>query len=679
MGLPGPLRWVATVGWVALCLASGARPAVATTEDVLTAKGPQDTRERSLLDLSLEELLDLEVQVASAEPQTTREAPAVVTVVTRQEIEQSGARDLIDVLRRVSGFDFGVDVWGVVGIGFRGHWGHEGKVMLAVDGMIMNELMYGNLAFGSHFPIAQIERIEIVRGPGSVIHGNSAELAVINIITKIGSEQSGLRAGTTAGQFEGGYARLNLDASYGRASGAGADGAANSYFGISASGSTAQRSTQTYTDIYGASYAMNGNQELKDQQFEMQYRRGGLRAQFLYDAYRTNARDADVAIVPAPLDEDFFSYLGGLSYAFTPRPGLKITPEFKVTVEQPWRNNDDPNSEIVFYEATAQRYSGTVKANWDPTASLNLLLGGQYDWEGADYGDRAGYFFPNGKTSIDYNRRALFAEAYLKLADVNFTGGLRWDDHCEYPAAFAPRLSVTRMFNGTHFKYIYNRSYKAPSIEQISSGVNVRTEEADVYEIEIGREFRPTLYGGINLFDIQLSHPLIYVSQDGTIRNFEDIDTRGAEVEGRLHGRWGDVTARYSFYTAADGLPENYAVPGVERVVLGFPAHKVVLLATLRASSALTVSSSMIFTSAKYAYTHVDETSGEPRVSRLGPEAPVDVYARYAGLFTKRLSAGLGVSDLFGANHVFVQPYNGLHAPLPGAGRELVLRIEYEF
>ena len=266
MGLSGPLHLVAIVGWVALCLGSGTRPAVATTEDILSARGAQDSRERSLLDLSLEELLDLEVQVASAEPQSTREAPAVVTVVTRQEIELSGARDLIDVLRRVSGFDFGVDVWGVVGIGFRGHWGHEGKIMLAVDGMIMNEPMYGNLAFGAHFPIAQIERIEIIRGPGSVIHGNSAELAVINVITKIGSEQPGLRIGTTGGMFEGGYSRLNLDASYGRAGGAGADGVAHSYFGVSVAGATAQRSTQTYTDIYGDAYDMNGNQDLEDRQ-----------------------------------------------------------------------------------------------------------------------------------------------------------------------------------------------------------------------------------------------------------------------------------------------------------------------------------------------------------------------------------------------------------------------------
>jgi hypothetical protein len=238
---------------------------------------------------------------------------------------------------------------------------------------------------------------------------------------------------------------------------------------------------------------------------------------------------------------------------------------------------------------------------------------------------------------------------------------------------------MTRLFNRTHFKYIYNRSYKAPSIEQIASGVNVRTENADVYEIEMGREFTSTLYGGINLFDIQLFHPLIYMSQDGSVRNVTDIDTRGAEVEGRLHGNWGDVTARYSCYVAADGLPESYAVPGVKRIVLGFPAHKLVLAATLRASAALTVSSSVIWTSAKYAYDHVDPLSGEPRVSRLGPEAPVDVYLRYAGLFTKRLSVGLGVSDLFGANHVFVQPYNGLHAPLPGPGRELVLRIGYDF
>jgi len=666
MGVTGCLLAIVCAFCSGLC--PGPAMAIASLASESTAKDPAA---RSLVDLSVEELLDLEVQVASAEPLATRDAPAVVTVVTRDEIEQSGARDLIDVLRRVPGFDFGLDVWGVVGLGFRGQWGHEAKIMLAVDGLILNEPMYGNLTFGNHIPVGQIERIEIVRGPGSVIHGNFAELAVINVITRIGSEQTGPRGSVTSGWFEDDYARLNLDFSYGRGDGH------DTYLGVSASGGLAQRSSLRYTALYGDSYDMSGDQELKARQLGVHYRRGGLRAQMLYDDYRTTARDAYDEILSEPRSEDFISYLANLAYAYSPRPEIRITPEFRAALQTPWHNADDPSSDWGYYDTDAQRYTGLVKVNWDPSARLALLAGGQYEWEGARYGDLADYFFPNGEHTIDYRRRALFAEAYLKTAPVRVTAGLRWEGHSEYNSAFAPRLGLTRTFGDIHVKLIYNHSYRAPSIEQISSGLNLKTEEADVFEMEIGRKLGPSAYCGINLYDIRQHRPLIFVAQEDMVCNVDDYGSRGVEAEGRLQRAWGEVTARYSYYVATGGVPEYYAVPGEEHLVLAFPAHKLVLTARLRASAKLTVSSTVIWTSAKYAYDHADPDSWEPLLSRLGAEAPADVYLRYRGLFASQFWAGLGVHDLFAENHVFAQPYNGLHAPLPGPGREFILRVGY--
>src|SRR4051812_47227501 len=80
-------------------------------------------------ELSLEDLLNPEVQVASKTPLTMRDAPGILTVVQHDEIVRSGARDLMDILQLVPGFSFGVDVEGVVSLGFRGLWGHEGKIL----------------------------------------------------------------------------------------------------------------------------------------------------------------------------------------------------------------------------------------------------------------------------------------------------------------------------------------------------------------------------------------------------------------------------------------------------------------------------------------------------------------------------------------------------------------------
>src|SRR5205085_6643862 len=105
---------------------------------LLAQDGPPPDHIADIEQVSIEDLLNTEVQVTSKRPQTTRETSGVVTVITREEIQDSGAHDLIDVLQLVPGFSFGVDVEGVVSIGFRGNWGHEGKVLLLLDGQELN-------------------------------------------------------------------------------------------------------------------------------------------------------------------------------------------------------------------------------------------------------------------------------------------------------------------------------------------------------------------------------------------------------------------------------------------------------------------------------------------------------------------------------------------------------------
>src|SRR4051812_788420 len=71
--------------------------------------------------LSIEELLNVEISVASKKALTLRESPGIVTLITQDEIRNSGAHDLMEVLSMVPGLYFGVDVEGVVGIGVRGN------------------------------------------------------------------------------------------------------------------------------------------------------------------------------------------------------------------------------------------------------------------------------------------------------------------------------------------------------------------------------------------------------------------------------------------------------------------------------------------------------------------------------------------------------------------------------
>ena len=141
-----------------------------------------------------------ETSVASVRRRQVRETPGVVTIFTREDLLESGARDLADVLTRVPGFQLGVDVGNGIGPGFRGLWGQEGKVLFIVDGIEMNDLSYGTFLLGHRLPVDQLERVEVIRGPGSAMYGGNAELAVVRILTRA-STVSGLAAGVAAGAW----------------------------------------------------------------------------------------------------------------------------------------------------------------------------------------------------------------------------------------------------------------------------------------------------------------------------------------------------------------------------------------------------------------------------------------------------------------------------------------------
>ena len=161
--------------------------------------------------LSLQDLMNIKISVASIKELTPRESPGVISYISAEEIRESGANDLMDVLRMVPGFDFAMDVEGVVGLGVRGNWAHEGKVLMLIDGQEMNEGLYSSLQFGNHYSVENINRIEIIRGPGSAIYGGNAEYAVINIITNDAKDLHGIKFSGLYGQTAKSFAHRGLN------------------------------------------------------------------------------------------------------------------------------------------------------------------------------------------------------------------------------------------------------------------------------------------------------------------------------------------------------------------------------------------------------------------------------------------------------------------------------------
>ncbi len=130
----------------------------------------------SYFDLSLEQSLDYEISVAYLPSQFQMEWTSSMALFTELEIKASGARELMDLLNLVSGFNFGGNVEGIVGLAVRGNWAHEGKALLLIEGLEMNENLFSTLQFGNHYPVTDIKGIEIIGNSGSAMYKGIAEL-----------------------------------------------------------------------------------------------------------------------------------------------------------------------------------------------------------------------------------------------------------------------------------------------------------------------------------------------------------------------------------------------------------------------------------------------------------------------------------------------------------------------
>jgi iron complex outermembrane receptor protein len=159
------------------------------------ARGPESDQDSSvpLKHLSLEELGDVEVTTASKEPEQVWRTPAAIYVLTQDDIRRSGATSIPEVLRLVPGVEVArvdSDHWS---IGIRGFGAVlASKLLVLIDGRSVYTPLFAGVYWQVQAtPLEDIDRIEVIRGPGGTIWGANAVDGVINIITKNAKETHG--------------------------------------------------------------------------------------------------------------------------------------------------------------------------------------------------------------------------------------------------------------------------------------------------------------------------------------------------------------------------------------------------------------------------------------------------------------------------------------------------------
>ncbi len=519
--------------------------------------------------MDLEQLMNVQVTTASIKERPLRDQPGIVTVITEEEIRSSGATHLMDLLDQTPGYSLAHDTFGGIGLQFRGLWAHEGKSLLIVDGIPLNEPLFGTAPLAFRLPTEVIRQVEIIRGPGSARYGGNAELSVIRVTTK-GSEMKGGFLSSTIGYSDGRLAN-------GHSLGYG-DERGSWRWGMNASIEQTFWSTRDFVDQSGTRYSMRHESDATPQlvNFNLGYK--DLDFRLLYENIPFEQRFGAGTVIPSQQENQFETLDLKLAYTFKPRPGITLTPSVEHQISRAWQTKSTEGNDrsVVYTDILGVESKSTLsdQSTLLLGSALQRQVGGTSDR--SLFGEDASTHF-DGIGSVTYDSWSLYSQFEQETRWVNFTVGGRYDHHSRIGGSFVPRLALTRSWKRSHAKLLYSQAYRTPGIEAIATQLNqeLKAEGTRGYELELGRQITDALSWTCNLYYMQIRDALVYEQDPQNLAaygylNVPRLSTYGLESELRLnYSRW-QGRLSYANYVADQNTSPQIPVRG-RKPLLGSP------------------------------------------------------------------------------------------------------------
>ncbi len=546
-----PSRRALAVGALSSVLVSIAhsRPQVELTPDA-----SQD----QLAELDLSELMQLEVEEvvgATRHSQLREEAPSAVTVLTARQIRDHGYRTLAEALRSVPSLHVTYDRnYSYLGVrGFYAPGDYNSRVLLLVDGHRLNYGVYGglNLGFESPVDITTLERIEVIRGPGSSIYGSNAFFAVINLVTRKGGVEPGVALDAEVGEWGTYLGRARWSAAF-------EDG---SELIVSARTYASQGATIFYDEFASGPWGglARHNDYERSQQVQARWDKGEwslaagvawrdkglptasygtvfetdrnrtIDVQGYFDLGWTRTRD-DGSATQANLRYDEYDYRGRYIYDDT-------------------ANGGPPD--LVFRDrAVGRTLSFEALHAMDGAWNDRLTYGGEvrfnFDANQLNQDNVYGVALNDQRDNVN---GGVFAQDEVALDDsTTLLAGLRFDHYQWFGGLLTPRLALQRRV-GEHarLKLLYGEAYRAPSEYELyySDGVtqtgneDLSPERIRTLEAIVSVSFETNLEASLGVFHNELDDMIVLGPAAGGTQAFDNADASQADgVELELVRRW---------------------------------------------------------------------------------------------------------------------------------------------
>jgi iron complex outermembrane receptor protein len=529
-----------------------------------------------LLGLSLDQLMAIPVYTAAKRAQDASEAPSSVTVVTGQEVRLYGWRTLADLLQSVPGF-YAINprTYGFAGVrGFNRPGDFGGRLLLLVNGHRLNDPLYDTAAVVEDFilDLDLIDRVEIVRGPGSALYGNNAFFAVINVITKQAGDFDGFEATGEVGSLDTRRGRLT----WGHRAQCGAE------LLVSASAFRSEGQNplylQEFVDAGAGDGLLRDGDDQTGRRLMVSHHHGGLSVEGFY-AERTK-HGPPAWGMPADVPRKTFdarSFLEGrYARALSPTTDLDARlyyDRYSYWGDYPYDMAEEgqPRDLLVNRdESLAQSVGGELQLNWRPDPRHTAVLGAEYRY---DYRQSMRNYDlstpPFSWLDIDPETHVVgfyAQDEYRPGERLGITAGVRLDHYDSFGDVVNPRLAcVIGADDVTTIKLLYGRAFRAPSAYEfyyedggISGKVNpgLEPEEITTYEVvgerRLGADWRASVAGFANdvtnlIGELQDPEDGLYYSA-----NLDRVKALGVELQAEGEPA-ADVFVRASFtYTHAE-------------------------------------------------------------------------------------------------------------------------------
>ena len=419
--------------------------------------------------LGLDSLLNMPISASGKYQQTAREAASSVTILTHEEIEQFGYRTLEDALAGVSGFYLSNDRnYSYLGArGFSRPSDYNNRILILVDGHSVNEGIFGAAPLELPIDLTSLERIEVVRGPGSALYGTGAVFGVINLVTRSGAAISGTHATLRGGT----YGHRGGSALYGTRTSSGLELALSGTWDASDGHDLFYPEFDTPQTHFGVAHNLDWERrwlvQAKAEQGDV-----ALSGWFSRRVKAIPTGAYGMAFNAAPAKTVDVYGFGELKYEHALDASKQIrlrgfVDGYGYDGEYAYDDYDSID------HARNESVGGEASLHWDINSAQHLTAGTEYRWHYRAAYDAIGRLVRRAALPCHTAwLRRTSSTSFSRSARLTMLGGLRVDNYTTTGSAVTPRAAL--LYDpapGTTLKLLYGRAFRAPSLYEAQDGI----------------------------------------------------------------------------------------------------------------------------------------------------------------------------------------------------------------